>query len=141
MQTFRTYSDAREADERVVRELANGSNAATFSATQSRDALAGAGAAAKLLPIQRTPCFPAGGQVRVWRRIGQVEGAHFERSRRGLSAHGSQRKAIEEFFQARVPLIRAGEGQRAQLSRKYAYNRELRLRRFAEMFPNTAFAT
>jgi hypothetical protein len=39
MQTFTTYSDAREAAERVVRELANGSQAAALTATQSRDAL------------------------------------------------------------------------------------------------------
>ena len=34
------YSDAREAAERVVRELAKGSQAAALTATQSRDALA-----------------------------------------------------------------------------------------------------
>ena len=40
MQTFANYSDAREAAGRVVRELANGSQAAALTATQSRDALA-----------------------------------------------------------------------------------------------------
>jgi len=40
MQTFPAYSDAREAAERIVRELANGSQAAALTATQSRDALA-----------------------------------------------------------------------------------------------------
>ena len=39
VQTFRAYSDAREAAERVVRELANGSQAAALGAAQSRDAL------------------------------------------------------------------------------------------------------
>jgi len=33
---------------------------------------------------------------------------------------------------------RAADGQRAQLSAKYAYNREIQLRRFAATFPNTA---
>lgn len=40
MQTFPAYTAAREAAERVVRELANGSQAAALTATQSRDALA-----------------------------------------------------------------------------------------------------
>ena len=40
MQTFAAYSDAREAAERVVKELSNGSQAAALTATQSRDALA-----------------------------------------------------------------------------------------------------
>jgi glutaminase len=40
MQTFAAYSDAKAAAERIVRELANGSQAAALSASQSRDALA-----------------------------------------------------------------------------------------------------
>jgi hypothetical protein len=40
MQTFANYSDARETAERIVREMANGSQAAALNASQSRDALA-----------------------------------------------------------------------------------------------------
>jgi hypothetical protein len=40
MQTFAAYSDARQAGERLVRDLANASQAAGLSASQSRDALA-----------------------------------------------------------------------------------------------------
>lgn len=40
MQTFATYSAAKVAAERIVRDAANGSQAAAFSASQSRDALA-----------------------------------------------------------------------------------------------------
>jgi hypothetical protein len=40
MQTFATYSKAREAAERLVRQMADGSQAAALTATQSRDALA-----------------------------------------------------------------------------------------------------
>src|SRR5271170_3049491 len=40
MQTFAAYSDAKTAAERIVREMANGSQAASLSASQSRDALA-----------------------------------------------------------------------------------------------------
>jgi hypothetical protein len=40
MQTFAAYSAARTAAERIVKELADGSQAAALTATQSRDALA-----------------------------------------------------------------------------------------------------
>ena len=40
MQTFANYSDAKADAERIVRELANGSQAAALNASQSRDALA-----------------------------------------------------------------------------------------------------
>ena len=40
MKTFAAYSDAKAAAERIVREMAYGSQAATFNASQSRDALA-----------------------------------------------------------------------------------------------------
>jgi hypothetical protein len=40
MQTFAAYSDAKAAAERIVRELAAGSQAAALTASQSRDALA-----------------------------------------------------------------------------------------------------
>ncbi len=39
MQTFANYPDARAAAERIVREIANGSQAAVLNASQSRDAL------------------------------------------------------------------------------------------------------
>jgi hypothetical protein len=39
MQTFAAYSDAKTAAERIVRELAQGSQAASLTASQSRDAL------------------------------------------------------------------------------------------------------
>src|SRR5208283_3656770 len=48
------------------------------------------------------------------------------------------KEAVLEFLQADAPRTKAAEGQRAQLSAKYAYNRELQLDRFAAMFPNTA---
>ena len=40
MQTFAAYSDAKAAAERIVRDTANGSQAAALSASQSRDAIA-----------------------------------------------------------------------------------------------------
>ena len=40
MQTFPSYSEARQAGERIVRALSQGSQAASLTASQSRDALA-----------------------------------------------------------------------------------------------------
>ena len=41
MQTFAAYSDAKAAAEGLVRDAANGSQAAVLTASQSRDAIAG----------------------------------------------------------------------------------------------------
>ena len=46
--------------------------------------------------------------------------------------------AVEEFITAEEPRTKAGEGQRAQLCAKYAYNRAIMLRRFAGAFPGHA---
>ena len=45
---------------------------------------------------------------------------------------------MTEFLQAEAPLTKGANGQRAQLSGKYAYNRQIQLRKFAATFPNTA---
>jgi hypothetical protein len=52
MQTFAAYSDAKTAAERIVRELANGSQASSLTASQSRDALA---ALERLATLQKPP--------------------------------------------------------------------------------------
>jgi integrase len=47
-------------------------------------------------------------------------------------------EAVGEFLETQAPLTKSAKGQRAQLSGKYAYNRQIQLRRFAATFPNTA---
>ena len=49
-------------------------------------------------------------------------------------------EAVEEFIAAEEPRTKASNGQRAQLSAKYAYNRAIMLRRFANAFPAMRFA-
>ncbi len=73
MQTFAAYSDAREAAERIVKDLAKGSQAAALTATQSRDALAAIQRLQKLLRVHRTPRFDLGCRVSVCRFIPQAE--------------------------------------------------------------------
>jgi integrase len=47
-------------------------------------------------------------------------------------------EAVAEFLLADAPRTKAADGQRAQLSAKYAYNRKIQLEKFASAFPNTA---
>ena len=144
MQTFAAYSDAKAAAERIVRDAANGSQAAALSASQSRDALAAlqslesfrqsTGRAVSLLAAVREFVEAAG----------KLHGRSLDEAVTGYlrTVVSVKRKdiaeAVAEFLQADAPRTKAAAGQRAQLSAKYAYNRELQLDRFADTFPNTA---
>ena len=144
MQTFANYSDAKAAAERIVRDAASGSQAAALSASQSRDSLAA---------LQRLESFrqSTGRAVSLLAAVsefveaaGKLHGRSLDEAVTGYlrTVVSVKRKdigeAVTEFLQADVPRTRAVNGQRAQLSAKYAYNRELQLDRFAAMFPNTA---
>jgi integrase len=48
------------------------------------------------------------------------------------------KEAVAEFIAADAPRTKASNGQRAQLSSKYAYNRKLQLDKFAATFPGNA---
>ncbi len=144
MQTFANYTDAREAAERTVREMANGSQAAALTATQSRDALAA---------IQRLQGFYQSTGRRV-SLLGAV--SEYVEASAGLNGHtlgeavkgfmgtvvSVQRKdikqAVAEFVEADAPRTKASNGQRAQLSTDFAYHRRLQLDKFADTFPGTA---
>jgi integrase len=144
MQTFAAYSDAKAAAERIVRDAANGSQAAALSASQSRDALAA---------LQRLESFrqSTGRAVSLLAAVSvfvesseKLHGHSFDEAVTGYlrTVVSVKRKdikeAVTEFLQADAPRTKAAAGQRAQLSAKYAYNRELQLDRFAATFPNTA---
>jgi len=144
MQTFANYPDAKAAAERLVRDMANGSQAAALNASQSRDALAA---------LQRLESFrqSTGRRVSLLAGISEFVESSIKLNGRtmGEAVEGFLRtvanvkrkdikEAVAEFLQADAPRTKAAEGQRSQLSAKYAYNRELQLDRFAAMFPNTA---
>ena len=129
MQTFANYPDAK---------------AAALSATQSRDALAA---------FQRLQGFyqTTGRRVSLLAGISEFVEASGRLGGRtmGEAVEGYLRtvasvkrkdigEAVTEFLQADAPRTKAADGQRAQLSGKYAYNRKLQLNRFADTFPNTA---
>jgi integrase len=144
MQTFTGYADARQAGERLVRDLASGSQAAGLSASQSRDALAA---------MQRLDAFrqSSGRRVSLLAAVSEYVEASDRLNGRTLpeavdgylaNVASVKRKdineAVGEFLEAQIPLTKGANGQRAQLSGKYAYNRQIQLRRFAASFPNTA---
>ena len=145
MQTFANYSDAKTAAEKLVREMASGSQAAALSASQSRDALAAfqrletfrqsTGRAISLLAA-------ASGFVEALGKL--PDGRTLDEAIAGYLATVAtvQRKdlkqAVGDFLLLATPRTKANEGQRAQLSKKYAYNRKLQLDRFADTFPNTS---
>jgi integrase len=143
LRTFGTYSEAKAEAERIIRELASGSQTAALTGEQSRDALA---ALERLEAFRQT----TGNRVSLLAAVSEfVEAASKlkghtlgEAVERFLGTVASMRRkniaeAVEEFIQVDEPRTRSSEGQRSQLSAKYAYNRAIQLHRFAETFLNT----
>jgi integrase len=144
VRSFKTYAEAKTEAERIVRELAEGSQAAALSGEQSRDALA---AMQRLEEYRKA----TGRRISLLAAMSEyVDGCTRLKERtwpeaiEGYLAHvvSVKRKdiaeAVEEFLKAQTPLTKGANGQRAQLSGKYAYNRQIQLRKFAGAFPGTA---
>ncbi len=144
LKAFPSYAEAKAGADKLVRELAKGSLAPALTPGQANDALAAlgrlqdffvsTGQRISLLGAVSSYC-DAAGKLR-----GHVLG---EAVNSFLANHAAvQRKeiaqAVEEFITGEAPRTKAEEGQRAQVSPKYAYNRQIHLRRFASTFPNTA---
>jgi integrase len=142
--TFKTYSEAKEHAERLARELARGEQSTALSTREATDALA---IRAVLDGFYRdtgrrvTALEALKGYVDALRKLREHT---LEAAVAGFlaSAASIRRKdlgeAVAEFLQAREPLTRSANGERPQLSGKYAYNLEIQLRRFAGTFPGTA---
>jgi integrase len=144
IRNFRTYGEAKTEADRKVRELANGSQAAALSAQQSRDALVA-------LEQLQGFCQSTGRRVSLLAAVSEFVEASRKLNGRtiGEAVEGYLRnvasvkrkdikEAVAEFLQVDAPRTKATNGQRAQLSGKYAYNRKLQLNRFAGMFTGTA---
>jgi len=147
MKSFPTYSGkggALEYAEDLVKDLAIGSQATLLTPGQANDALAA---------LERLQGFYVSTGRRVSLLAGiseyceaasQLHGRTLGEAVQGYLANIATVKrkdlaeAVEEFIAAEEPRTKAGEGQRAQLSAKYAYNRAIMLRRFAGTFPGHA---
>jgi integrase len=144
VRSFKTYAEAKTEAERIVRDLADGSQAAALTAPQSRDALAAfqrlesfrqstgrrlslLGAVSELLDV-----LPRLNGRSVAEAVDGYLGSVATVKRKDIA------EAVEDFIKADEPRTRAADGERAQLSAKYAYNRAIILRRFAAAFPGHA---
>ena len=144
VRNFKTFSEAKTEAERIVRDLAEGSQATALTADQSRDAIT----ALEMLEAFR---LAGGRRVSLAAAVSEFVEVSKKVGARSLNevADGFLKtvatvtcqdiaEAVKEFLQAAEGRTKASEGQRAQLSAKYAYNRKLQLSKFAEAFPGTA---
>ncbi|MGO9477299.1 MAG: tyrosine-type recombinase/integrase [Limisphaerales bacterium] len=143
MASFPSYSLAKRHADGLVKDLAKGSQVTALIPAQARDALA---ALERLTEFYRatgrrvsllaavSEFVEASGKLH-GHTMGEVVEGYLHTvatvKRKDIAA------AVEEFIQANESRTRAAAGQRPQLSDKYAYDRELRLRRFADTFKNT----
>ena len=141
---FQTYSAARQKGDAVVADLHKGAQAARLSPAQATDALAALERVQRLFVDTGRRVSLLAGISEYCEAVGKLGARALGEAVEGYlrTVASVKRKdikeAVAEFLQADAPRTHASEGQRAQLSAKYAYNRERQLRRFAATFPNTA---
>ena len=144
MASFPTYSLAKQHADQLVKDLAKGSQTTALKPDQARDALS---ALERLDDLYRN----TGHRVSLLAAISEFADASKKLNGHTLvqavegylktvvSIHRKDLKeAVAEFLQADEPRTKATEGQRAQLSSKYAYNRQLQLERFSATLQNTS---
>jgi len=144
MASFPSYSLAKSHADDLVKDLASGSQVTALHPAQARDALA---ALERLADFYRA----TGRHVSLLAAVSEFVESSSKLGERtmGEAVEGFLRtvasvkrkdikEAVAEFLQADAPRTKTSDGQRAQLSGKYAYNRQIQLRKFAATFPNTA---
>jgi integrase len=144
MASFPSYSLAKRHADKLVKDLAKGSQVTALNPAQARDALAALERLATLHQSTGRKFSLLGAVSGFAEAITNLRGHSVDEAVTGFlrTVVSVKRKdiaeAVAEFLQADAPRTKAAEGQRAQMSGKYAYNRKLQLDRFAGMFPNTA---
>lgn len=144
MQSFKTYSEAKAHADTILGQLSKGSRVTALTASQANDALAA------FERLQRL-YVSTGRRVSLFAAVSDYAEAVVRVPDRTIaemvdgflgSVASVKRKdiaeAVNEFVTAEETRTKAPEGQRSQLSSKYAYNRAIMLRRFASAFPNTS---
>jgi integrase len=141
---FPKYSEAKNAGDKTVRDLAKNTGIPTLSPGQASDALAAferlrdfyvsTGRRVSLLTAVCEYCDSAK----------KLNGHNFPEAIDGFlkTVVSVSRKdltqAVEDFIAAEEVRTKANDGRRPQLSSKYHYNRAIMLRRFAHAFPGHA---
>jgi integrase len=141
---FPNYTESRREADKLAAALARGSSSPALSPGQASDALAA---------LQRLQRFyeDTGKRPSLLQSISEYCDAAAKLNGRSLgeaidgylsTVANVQRRdvaqAVEDFIGSEDPRTKALNGQRAQLSSKYHYNRAIMLRRFAAAFPGHA---
>lgn len=144
MKRFSTYSDALEAAEKLVKELAEGSQVAALTSAQANDAL---------IAFERlqTHFRATGKRIGLADAVGQFCDVVARLGERSLSTAVDsylrneavvKRKALSdavtEYIASRKPLAKAEEGKRAKRSPVYEYNVGMWLKEFSAALPGHA---
>ena len=142
MTSFATYSEAKTAADKLVRELASGSQAAALTAKQARDALAALEVLQGFYQSTGKRISLHGAAVQFTEAASALKGQHsLAEAVDGFLGSVvtvkpiSVREAIEQFIAFRKSKTVAAEGRRPQLSEDNWRNTGYWLREFAETFP------
>jgi len=143
MQHFAKYSDALKAAETKAEQLWKAHPIVALSPVQTRDAIT----AFQMLDAFR----PQGQRISLSTIVSEAidllkraAGRSMREIGDGFMANDATinrtdlAEAVSEFLQAADVRAKSSDGQRAQISSKYAYNRRKQLEKFAAAFPGTA---
>ena len=147
LKTFSSYGDAVAEANRVVRDLAAGSQVAALGAAQARDALAAlqrlesfrqaSGRAVGLLEAVSTFCDAS---ARLGDQHSLADAARGFLNNVASVTRKPLAEAVEEFIALRAPLAESKDGKRPQRSPVYHANVAAWLREFAAALPGHAVA-
>jgi hypothetical protein len=144
MRTFADYSAAKAAAERLVREVSSGSQAATLSAAQSRDAIAAFERLQGFFQATGRRASLLGAVSEYAEAYGKIGGRTLGEAVDGYlrTVVSVKRKdvkeAVEEFIESRKHRSEAEKGKRAKLSASYTSHFNTWLRNFASTFSGMA---
>jgi integrase len=142
--TFRSLAEARKKGKKILKDIHEGSQAAALSPSQSRDAIAA---------FEQLDSYykKTGKRISLLSAVSRFTEASTKLGDRPMNdavdgylstvaniTRKDLMEAVNEFLRINAPLTQSENGKRAQLSEKYAYNREHYLTKFAETFPNLA---
>ncbi len=143
MERFKTYSAAKKRADALVKELGQGGQATALTHAQANDALAAlerlkqfyqkTGITLSLRSAVNEVC-----EARGRLNVPVEEAIDGYLSNVASIKRKDIKEAVEDFIKGEEPRTKASDGGRAQLSKAYAYNRAIQLRRVAAAFPGHA---
>jgi integrase len=144
MKGFHRYGDAKSHADTLVKDLAKGSQVTALTPGQATDALAALERLQRFYVDTGRRVSLLAGISEYCEATGKLAGRPLGEAVDGyLNSVAAVKRmdlaeAVEQFIATEEPRTQAKDGKRADLCPKYAYNRAIRLRRFAATFANTA---